>query len=257
MLIMVKGAYVLVITAKTDVGNCEFFIYTSSAANSFVVLDSRNEVYGVKSVVSIPLRETRARTILNGVAVKYNQTNMFTEPPFFENSDPSDLGESLENESIDPGSSVQTARVKFSETPEVKIMTPRPDAEFRSSSPTSSITSLSSGASTPLSETDEVSPVAKALASRLSFWSRLSQRQLTQSSDPANEQLLQTGHEVDLEISDTNPSEALQNILNKTSPTPPTIEERQSELDEKILKECIREYTKGGMFFAYNFGMFS
>ncbi len=51
------------------------------------------------------------------------------------------------------------------------------------------------------------------------------------------------------------PGEVLGSIIASTAPPPTSSEERHSELEAKIIKECIKEYTKGGMYFAYNFGM--
>lgn len=53
-----------------------------------------------------------------------------------------------------------------------------------------------------------------------------------------------------------DPAEVLEGILDATAPAPVTQEEKHSELEEKIVRECIREFTKGGMYFAYNFGKF-
>ena len=32
------------------------------------------------------------------------------------------------------------------------------------------------------------------------------------------------------------------------------MEEKHSQLDVKIVKECLREFSKGGMYFSYDFG---
>lgn len=52
------------------------------------------------------------------------------------------------------------------------------------------------------------------------------------------------------------PTEVIESILSATAPPPMSAEEKHSELEEKIIKECTREYVKGGMYFAYNFGPF-
>jgi hypothetical protein len=51
------------------------------------------------------------------------------------------------------------------------------------------------------------------------------------------------------------PAQVIESILASTAPPPVTSEERHSELETKVVRECIREYTKGGMYFAYNFGI--
>ena len=50
------------------------------------------------------------------------------------------------------------------------------------------------------------------------------------------------------------PTGVLENILASTAPAPATTEERHVEVESKVIKECIRQFTKGGMYFAYNFG---
>lgn len=215
-----------------------------------LVLDVRNDVYGVKSVAAIPLRESQARAVLNTLSNKYNRMNTFPDHPAAQSSDipASDPSDVVKEEESQPDG--QPAKVKFSDNHDVKIMSPVPDSEFPSSSPASSTaSSLTSGASTPVSTGGETSAVAKALASRLSFWNRLSHRQSVQldgqSSRQLNDDSLEDPGEQD---------QALQEILETTSPVAATAEERQDELDKKILRQCIKEFTKGVMFFAYNFG---
>jgi len=120
----------------------------------------------------------------------------------------------------------------------------------------SDISSLSSEASAT------TTPVFQTLASRLSFWSRLSKRTSPSPIDPhfppipepmsLNEEqqlldkLMETGKE--------HP-EVIESILASTAPPPATMEEKHSEMETKVVRECIREFTKGGMYFAYNFGM--
>ncbi|THH10834.1 hypothetical protein EW145_g1054 [Phellinidium pouzarii] len=233
-----SAAYVLVITAKSDVG---YF------------LDKRNEVYAIKSVSVVPLQRNRASSVISTISVKFNQANMFTEPLATCSSEPCDLETSYIDASSELASQTQTRseKVTFSETNGVRILSPRPESDFRPSSPTPSTASTaSSGSSAPTSGSDEMAAVAKALTSRLSFWSRLSRRQ---SGNPEEEDLLPDTAENRSGSSGEEPSEILQGLLDATSPVPVTAEEQQNELDDKILKECVKEFTKGGMYFAYNF----
>jgi t-SNARE complex subunit (syntaxin) len=50
------------------------------------------------------------------------------------------------------------------------------------------------------------------------------------------------------------PSEVLDTIMTAAAPSPQTVEERHSELEEKVVKETIRQFTRGGMYFSYSFG---
>ena len=50
------------------------------------------------------------------------------------------------------------------------------------------------------------------------------------------------------------PGEVLDTIITAAAPPPQTVEERHSELEEKVVKETIRQFTRGGMYFSYAFG---
>ncbi len=52
------------------------------------------------------------------------------------------------------------------------------------------------------------------------------------------------------------PEAVVQEILDSAAPAPSSEGERQRELDWKVLKNIIREFTKGQMYFAYDFGAF-
>ena len=51
-----------------------------------------------------------------------------------------------------------------------------------------------------------------------------------------------------------DPEEVIEQIIASAAPAPQTTEEKHSELEEKIIREAIREYSRGGMYFAYTFG---
>jgi hypothetical protein len=97
-----------------------------------------------------------------------------------------------------------------------------------------------------------MSAVAKALTTKLSFWNKLSKP----TSDASGERKpLERQDALDSIFNDGKEHpEAAFSLLAETTPTPATSEERNIQLEEKIVKECIREYTKGGMYFAYTFG---
>lgn len=160
------------------------------------------------------------------------------------------------------------ARVKFASEEQVKVMTPMSDRRFelseddvdsRASSPADSITS------SPSSEfSASTGNLAKALADRLSFWNKrvsvqapsidralsLDSEQGTHSRSssegrPSIEDMMRQGDK---------PADVLDNIINTHSPTPATAEQKNSELEDKIIRECISVYSKGGMYFAYRLG---
>lgn len=158
-------------------------------------------------------------------------------------------------------------RVQFLSNPAIKFLTPKAlsstnvdagNSILRPSSAQSTVSDIS----TPSSEASvATSPVIKTLASRLSFWSRLSKR--TNSPINANfppiepmslteeqevlDNLMQEGKE--------EPAAVIASILSSTAPPPATTEERHTELETKVVRETIREFTKGGMYFAYTFGI--
>jgi hypothetical protein len=53
------------------------------------------------------------------------------------------------------------------------------------------------------------------------------------------------------------PATMVDSILAATAPPPASVEEKQTELERKIIRECIKEFSKGGMYFAYNFGKYA
>lgn len=234
------------------------------------VIDGAHTIYGVKGVSAIPLVEEQARIKLNTVASRNAQllrpSLLPVVPKDPETED--DIDNYARHNSMGP-------RVQFSvHDDQVRFITPVgasfPDQDFdprqlgipRSSSPLS----LASDISTPSSDisTTPAASVAKALASRLSFWTKVPRRPthpsvlaMTGSVEPEETRVeMQTRDALDTLTPDTKeePAAILSSILAATAPPPPSIEERHSELEEKIIRECIREYTKGGMYFAYNFG---
>ncbi|KAH7926636.1 hypothetical protein BV22DRAFT_1062448 [Leucogyrophana mollusca] len=232
-----NASYMLVITSRSDVGR---------------LFDDIHTVYGVKSVVAIPLVKDRARAVLSSIASRNTSANR----PSLIASDTVESMDASQDGHRDPGAH----RVTFAAEEDVKIMTPLDDAEFeamrggnRPSSP------ASSGASTPASEESiNTSPVAMTIANRLSFWSRLSKRTSNIPSALAadvQQSLLEERQSLDSIIQDAygEPEKAISSIIAATAPPPASTEEKHSELEDRIVRECIKEFTKGGMYIAYNF----
>lgn len=240
------------------------------------VFEIRHTVYSVKHVTAIPLIEDRARTVLSTLASRHHvnprQSLIPPEPadtiPVAENgtTDVTSAGESTNSaESTSP-------HVKFANDPQVEVMIPLVTKEFgvrdegTPPSPSSSVTS------TPSSEHSlNTDAVVKTLTARLSFWDRLSKRTSVSPSSSAetehrrsaeseaSDAIAQDRQEpfsLDSMIEDGSKEseQVIESILNKTAPSPPTTEEKRTELEDKIVRECVREFTRGGMYFAYNFG---
>lgn len=210
------------------------------------VFEPTHAVYGLTGVTSIPLDYDGAKIALNTLA---SRNTSVSRPSLL----PSATADSI---IVDPqvhdnadSSNPSGQRVQFATTDDIKVLSPTipqfDTPDMRPPSPASSESSLNS-----LSDSSASSPVAKVLASRLSFWNRLSKRPAqiaSASTDPAELDSL-------VEESEKEPSVILGNILAATAPPPATTEEKHSELEVKIVRECVREFTKGGMYFAYNFG---
>jgi hypothetical protein len=148
------------------------------------------------------------------------------------------------------------SRVKFSEECEVKVMTPLADDEFlaRDTERPASPASMLSVASSVSSEVS-AAPVTKVLATRLSFWNRLSK-----TSDAGTANVDSVVDEEDRPLDSlihedmSEPQEVLSRIIETAAPPPTTIREKYTELETKILRQTIKEFTKGEMYFAYDFG---
>ncbi|KAI0082839.1 hypothetical protein K474DRAFT_1584893 [Panus rudis PR-1116 ss-1] len=253
------ASYLLVISSRSEVGN---------------LFGPRHTVYGIKGVTNIPLLKSRATPVLERLAQARAVVLSEETSHSVQHSESGGVDSTLP----DPGSSSTGSfespttpppgRVKFAEETQVKTMTPVTDAhEFerdhddRPPSPSSIISTPSSEASV------NTGNVAKALADKLSFWNRLSKRTskpvvLTPDDtltyeEEALESLMRPESPASLDalIEDPKkePSQIIGSILAKAAPAPPTTEEKNNELEDKILRECAKEYSRGSMFFAYNF----
>ena len=176
--------------------------------------------------------------------------------------------EPLSTSGISEASKEGSMRVKFLSHPAVRSISetmPWNNAEIgttieRSSSPQSNISDISTSSEASVLK----SPVFKTLATRLSFWSRLSKRtQRTPTSPefpliPEPMSLTEEQEVLDRLMNEAKeePAEVIETILASTAPPPATVEEKHLEMETKIIRECVREFTKGGMYFAYNFGMY-
>ena len=227
-------------------------------------------MYGIKGVTEVPLVEERAKIALNTLATR---NIALTRPSLLKTHNAEGTDTSLDMSDDQRLPKTQEAdsqrkgyqRVQFSSNPDVKIVA---DGIYLNTNAgignsilrPSSAQSTASDISTPSSEASvATSPVFKTLASRLSFWSRLSKRTPGSPTIPVvPEPMTLTDEEevLDNMISEgkEEPAQVIESILASTAPPPATSEERHSELETKVVRECIREYTKGDMYFAYNFG---
>ncbi|OBZ69155.1 Proteasome subunit beta type-5 [Grifola frondosa] len=230
------------------------------------VLDVRHPVYSVKGVTPIPLVEDRARTVLDGLSSRNKVDPRLSMVPL-ELETPR---ASITDDGIPEGSNVgeeRSPRVKFADEDQVRMLTPLHTQGFDLQDDGDASSASSSVASTPSSESSlNTDNVVKAITARLSFWNRLHKRTsgppnaadivLREEEGASEAAALDDEEPVTLESfleEGEEPAEIIDSILATTAPTPSTAEEKHSELEQKILRECVREFTRGGMYFAYSF----
>lgn len=244
----------------------------------YLVLDPSQEVFSVKHVTVIPLTEIRANDALKTLAARHNADPRSSLVPASSVTMPVSLDD------VPSGSDSRgpdAPRVTFAEEEQVKIMTPRAlegkgfehsddeyEPETGASSPSDSV------ASTPSSEFSVMTGnIAKTLADRLSFWNKMGKKPA--SGTPTIEQTLaddseqlpshsrrssideRTSLDAIIKQGDRKPSEILDAMVEAQSSAPATVAQKNSELEEKIIKEVVHQFVKGGMYFAYRFGTLS
>jgi hypothetical protein len=258
------------------------------------VISEAQAVFGVKAVTAIPLEEDRARTVLNTLATKQASVARPSLMPGLsvdsvlrarqDSIDDADDGEDR-LDFVQPSVTQEdnAPRVKFADHHQVKVMSPlhastfdRDDDDRDTTPPTPSSTTST------LSETsNKTNALANTIAERLSFWNRLPKRSTGAASSAAEAEnevrksaeeehkLLEepeathgvvdpSGETVKDPIGENEeqaPGEMLHTMVQETAPTPISQAVQHAQLENKIVRETIREYTaKGGMYFSYTFG---
>lgn len=249
-------------------GDCECLLeltnWVCNYSRAYVVLDARHTVYSVKGATAIPLEEGRARTVLSVLGTYNNAARRVSLLPTdtAHDSAPEDVVAAAVINDTGANGTRSPRVVKFADEHEVKLVSPQPDQSFDISEDDGPPSPSSSMASSVQSNTDTV---VKTLAERLSFWTRLSKRNSTQGATidhvlvehpdiPGQPPALPLDMDSIVKDESKGPEEVIESIVASAAPAPQTIEEKHSELEEKIVRECIREFTRGGMYFAYSFG---
>ncbi|KAI0032266.1 SacI homology domain-containing protein [Vararia minispora EC-137] len=250
------ASYLLLITSKADVGS---------------VLDPRNAIYSVKNIAAIPLTPDRAQKLVAALAAKNSATARMSLIPT-PSSDAPDILE-VDVQKTTPVSEPEQ-RVKFADDLQVKVMTPgASDTQFipgvleagRSASPISIHSALSSGSSTPTSETSSATiQLARTLSERLSFWNRVPARRATAVPSPL--EVLNEAQQPDEAAVDGGmrsldspmhvegaEKDELSDVLVSPAPAPISEEDKHKELEEKILRQTVKDFSKGEMYFAHDF----
>lgn len=208
------------------------------------VLDEDHPVYAIKTVHAIPLSEERAVIAVNALLLRNTRSS---RPSLFP---PVNIGS--EDALAQPKAPARA--VKFADGDEVKVMTPIAAQENFPDLQNGAIhtPSSSSGRSSPNSEISQTGPIERTIAGRLAFWNRsIKKAQSHDFSDsyPVDDPVSPLGT-----VAAKEPAEALEDIIVTSAPAPMTREETHNQLEDKIVRETIREFSKGGMYFAYNFG---
>ncbi|KAG6335856.1 hypothetical protein ID866_3246 [Astraeus odoratus] len=203
-----------------DLFNSSYLLVITARSDIGCVLDDSRPVYGVKAVSAIPLVRHRAERALADIAARDAPAR-------------SGLGSGQHSKSY--------------AIPEDDNEQPLASSEqARPSSP------VSSEESTPISsELTLVTAQAQTTnPNRSSLWARLSRQY--QLLPQLNNGLIAKGvGPLDLlsENTDGEPE-----LASSTIPSGST-EEQHAELENRVIRGCIREYTKGCMFFAYHFDL--
>lgn len=218
-------------------------------AHSTLVLDEDHPVYAIKSVHPIPLNEERAAVAVNALLLR-NARN--PRPSLLH---PVDINFGSQDSLVQPERPIRA--VKFAEGDQVKVVTPISTRESFTDLQGNTVHSppSSSGRSSPSSELSQTGPVERTIASRLAFWDRPRKKvQIHDFSDsyPVDD----PGPSLDTMMTEARqePAKVLRDIIATTAPAPATQEETHNQLEDKIVRETIREFSKGGMYFAYSFG---
>lgn len=226
-------------------------------------------MYALKGVTAVPLLEERARVILQSLATR---NAALSRPSILPRKTTIDDPTSL---FLDEGLPERSSpKVQFAIATDVRVMTPpltpvaprdggMLDPGLVERPP--SAQSFRSDISSPSSENSVTPPVFKALAQRLSFWDRTSKRSASEpvpernaesSSLAMNPSSISEERVVldELIEREEHPDKIVEAIVEATAPPPATTDEKHKELEEKVVRECISQLTKGGMYWAYTFG---
>ncbi|KAG9102629.1 hypothetical protein FRC06_001582 [Ceratobasidium sp. 370] len=250
-LILHAGDEGLLVRPEVPAGQCASYVCVSWGEAKIYnpVFSPSRPVYIIKSITAIPLRKDQARTTLNGlIARKTPQTpNPLRPNPDTEPETPAEDVPDLTPVVTEP-------RVKFA--PDPPQVLERPALNQSSTSLSESTESpTASGASTPLSSTSSLSgttPVAKMLMNRLTFWSKPRTLGLAPPAvDTVHAQDTTHNPHTNHTEEDKEPEEALQKILDAGEASAPvSTEERNAELTRKILREVVRQYSSGCMYYS-------
>lgn len=216
------------------------------------MLNDTHTVYQVKGVSAIPLEESRATAVVKMLSA--------AKPLAKEHSKRHSHDGRLESTTDHEEEETQETHVKF-------LSVRGKDNEY---SPLAEEEETSSDDEDDLSDgtpPDSPSPLSKAIAAQLSFWTKLSKQideKLSKKPSPSNlspsvpllnSPSTDSMEDVGRRLSNGERSaDILKSIIAKSAPPPSSTEAKYSELENKIVRETIKMFVRGGMYFSYTFG---
>ncbi|KAG8862018.1 hypothetical protein FRB96_002461 [Tulasnella sp. 330] len=234
-----KCPYLFVITAASELGN----LYKDS-----------HSVYCVRGAAAIPLaNEGQATRAVRAMAAQLRGTAV---PVVLSGKPTSDDVVTPAVEATDRTPVIASTHVKFAATEPAND-----DASIKSytSSSTTMVPPephvespqhLTSGQNTPV--TRSASPVSAAVLDKLSFWKR--RRNITTTHvDDVEGSTVDNVNTVEDDAEDSaEREEALDNLLSD-APAPVTAEDKRTQIEAKIVREVVREFSRGIFFYSYDF----
>ncbi|KZT57009.1 hypothetical protein CALCODRAFT_470283 [Calocera cornea HHB12733] len=218
--------------------NLSYLLVVSTAVQVGNLLDPSRTIYCVKDVTAIPLEESKANASLKLLLRKSGGSPLAEEDEY-------DSDSTTDTEDGDAASIVEpdvAQAVTLSST----------------SAPQGTLKPPSIAVSTTPSASPERPKALPDMARRLSFWRKVARRQqpLPAPIPPLAEEMPAP----DPPALEKNPAAAA-TLDAAGGPeedgaahgTVPTRYERLADVERKVVRECIRLWTQGGMFFAYDF----
>jgi phosphatidylinositol 4-phosphatase len=212
------------------------------------VLDESRKIYAIKDVTAIPLSGVQEATSITSTlarnnAVKARRSSLIVNPFRGQPSADTEFPGEREN------------RVKFADDHEIKVMSPLAAGFSTFDRPPSPASVASSVASSTSSEFAGA-PVAKALVRRLSFWDSVSRKGSIKTTAVESPLAMEEAEPLDALIHEgmPEPQQVLSEIIETAAPPPATIKAKYTELEAKIVRQTVKEFARGEMYFAYDFG---
>ncbi|KAI6022736.1 SacI homology domain-containing protein [Pisolithus marmoratus] len=204
-----------------DLFNASYLLVITARRPVGSLLEETHIIHGVKDVSAIPLVKDRAQRVLTSISAR-----ALRKPSLGELNLPRAVDSAHDQHSHSP-------QTDFAEGEGAAVVIPAPDL---GRAQTTSFPS--SGTSTPASSE------SATVLNRFPLWTRLAGRNsgISVEGPPGEFNLAAVDAERNDEPVGTVPPTQL--LESK--------EEQHAELEDRVVRECIREYTKGCMFFSYH-----